>query len=293
VTVSGAGVASTSTNSDTIPITPGTELSLTKANAPNFTQGSTNTWTLTLANGVSGGATYEPITVTDSLPSGYTLANSISSNGSCSSSSAGNVVTVTCTPSTALQPGASMTMQLVVNIPANSPTTVENTATWSGGGASITGTTTGSSNTNTVTVVQVPASVSIVSGSNQNATANTAFTTPLTVLVKDAAGVTIPNQSVTFTAPGSGASGTFSNGTNTIIASTSGAGTVSEAFTANGNTGGPYSVPATAGSVSASPAVSLTNAIGTCTTANPNPNPNPASFAAVGDFNDDCRSDIL
>ncbi|MGD0368276.1 MAG: FG-GAP-like repeat-containing protein [Acidobacteriaceae bacterium] len=293
VTVSGAGVASTSSNSDTIPITPGTELSLTKSNAPNFTQGSTNTWTLTLANGVSGGATYEPITVTDSLPSGYTLANSISSNGSCSSSSAGNVVTVTCTPSTALQPGASMTMQLVVNIPANSPTTVENTATWSGGGASITGTTTGSSNTNTVTVVQVPASVSIVSGSNQNATANTAFTTPLTVLVKDAAGVTIPNQSVTFTAPGSGASGTFSNGTNTIIASTSGAGTVSEAFTANGNTGGPYSVTATAGSVSASPAFSLTNAIGTCTTANPNPNPNPASFAAVGDFNDDCRSDIL
>ena len=34
-------------------------------------------------------------------------------------------------------------------------------------------------------------------------------------------------------------------------------------------------------------------AIGSCTTANPNPNPNPESFAAVGDFNGDCRSDIL
>jgi hypothetical protein len=31
----------------------------------------------------------------------------------------------------------------------------------------------------------------------------------------------------------------------------------------------------------------------TCTTANPNPNPNPESFAAVGDFNGDCKSDIL
>jgi sugar lactone lactonase YvrE len=30
-----------------------------------------------------------------------------------------------------------------------------------------------------------------------------------------------------------------------------------------------------------------------CTTSNPNPNPNPASFAAVGDFNGDCKSDIL
>ncbi|MFZ0689830.1 MAG: FG-GAP-like repeat-containing protein [Acidobacteriaceae bacterium] len=39
--------------------------------------------------------------------------------------------------------------------------------------------------------------------------------------------------------------------------------------------------------------VTVTQAIGTCTTSNPNPNPNPQSFAAVGDFNGDCRSDIL
>ncbi|MGA9984537.1 MAG: Ig-like domain repeat protein, partial [Acidobacteriaceae bacterium] len=39
--------------------------------------------------------------------------------------------------------------------------------------------------------------------------------------------------------------------------------------------------------------VAVSQAIGSCTTANPNPNPNPVSFAAVGDFNGDCRSDIL
>ncbi len=39
--------------------------------------------------------------------------------------------------------------------------------------------------------------------------------------------------------------------------------------------------------------VTVVQAIGSCTTANPNPNPNPASFAAVGDFNGDCKSDIL
>jgi uncharacterized membrane protein len=39
--------------------------------------------------------------------------------------------------------------------------------------------------------------------------------------------------------------------------------------------------------------VMVTQAIESCTTANPNPNPNPASFAAVADFNGDCKSDIL
>ena len=40
-------------------------------------------------------------------------------------------------------------------------------------------------------------------------------------------------------------------------------------------------------------AVTVVQAIGSCSTPNPNPNPNPQSFAAVGDFNGDCRSDIL
>ena len=39
--------------------------------------------------------------------------------------------------------------------------------------------------------------------------------------------------------------------------------------------------------------VTVVQAIGSCSTANPNPNPNPASFAAVRDFNGDCKSDIL
>ncbi len=32
---------------------------------------------------------------------------------------------------------------------------------------------------------------------------------------------------------------------------------------------------------------------GLCTSLNPNPNPNPASFASPGDFNGDCKSDIV
>ena len=37
----------------------------------------------------------------------------------------------------------------------------------------------------------------------------------------------------------------------------------------------------------------LAPAIGTCANPNPNPNPNPAAFANPGDFNGDCKSDIL
>ncbi len=36
-----------------------------------------------------------------------------------------------------------------------------------------------------------------------------------------------------------------------------------------------------------------TRSFAACTTANPNHNPNPAAFAATGDFNGDCKSDIL
>jgi hypothetical protein len=105
----------------------------------------------------------------------------------------------------------------------------------------------------------VPASVTITAGGTQSAPINTAFGTALTVVVKDAGGVTIPSQSVTFTAPSSGASGTFSNSSNTITGNTNGSGQLSETFTANGTAGGPYSVTAKAGSVSASPAFALTN----------------------------------
>ena len=40
-------------------------------------------------------------------------------------------------------------------------------------------------------------------------------------------------------------------------------------------------------------AYSVPSGASPCTTANPNPNPNPAAFASQGDFNGDCKSDIL
>jgi predicted outer membrane repeat protein len=91
--------------------------------------------------------------------------------------------------------------------------------------------------------VSVPASIAANAGATpQSAFINTGFANALAVTVLDAANVAVPNANVTFTAPASGASGTFSNNTNTITVATNGSGIASAAITANGTTGGPYNV---------------------------------------------------
>src|ERR1700726_1979138 len=94
----------------------------------------------------------------------------------------------------------------------------------------------------------------------QSATINTAFANALAVTVKDASSNPISGVSVTFTAPGSGASGTFSNNTATITVATNASGVASAPFTANATAGGPYTVTAAAAGL---PTVnfSLTNAV--------------------------------
>jgi len=46
-------------------------------------------------------------------------------------------------------------------------------------------------------------------------------------------------------------------------------------------------------SATGSAPVTVVNSTLPCANPNPNPNPNPASFANPGDFNGDCKSDIL
>ena len=120
-----------------------------------------------------------------------------------------------------------------------------------------------SSTSTTVTVTAgAAATVAMQAGSPQSATVNTAFTTTLTAKVTDSFGNVVPAVSVTFTAPGTGASGKFVNTTVTTSATTNGAGiATATAFTAN-TTAGAYTVSATAsGATSAS--FTLTNNPGT------------------------------
>src|SRR5665213_265544 len=81
----------------------------------------------------------------------------------------------------------------------------------------------------------------------QSTAISTAFTNPLAVTVKDAGGNPVNNVNVTFTAPGTGASGIFSNSTATITVATNISGVASASFTANATAGGPYNVAASSG----------------------------------------------
>ena len=59
-------------------------------------------------------------------------------------------------------------------------------------------------------------SITVASGSGQSATVNTAFANPLVATVTDQYGNLVSGASVTFTAPGANASGTFTKIATTV-----------------------------------------------------------------------------
>lgn len=213
-------------------------LSIAKTHTGNFIQGQTAEWDVTVSNSASGTTTTAPITVSDTLPTGYTLS-SYSSTGSDYTCTGTGTAAVSCTTSSVIAGGGSLTIQLMVAVPLNSPTSVSNTAlAWGGGDVTHTSQGTAASGTDAnVPVSQVPASLTINGSSTQSAAAGTAFGS-LAVTVKDANGVPIPNYNgVVFTATtGShGGTGTFaSNGTGTVSIATDSSGIADPGtFTAN------------------------------------------------------------
>jgi uncharacterized repeat protein (TIGR01451 family) len=101
--------------------------------------------------------------------------------------------------------------------------------------------------------------ISISGGSGQSAAVGTAFAGPLQALVKNSGGNAVPNASVTFTAPSSGASATFANGLASYTTATNSSGiATSLTLTANA-TAGSYSVTAAVAGVTATASFSLTN----------------------------------
>jgi hypothetical protein len=96
-----------------------------------------------------------------------------------------------------------------------------------------------------------PTGVSVTSGDGQVTTIGTAFANALVALVVDAFGNPIAGQTVTFTAPESGATGTFENGQNTATTDVDGHAR-STTFTANAVVGSYTVVASLAGASSAS-----------------------------------------
>jgi hypothetical protein len=105
-----------------------------------------------------------------------------------------------------------------------------------------------------------PASISAAAGATpQSATVNTAFSTALQAVVKDASNNPLSGVTVTFAAPATGASGSFS-GSAIVTTNASGIATA-PAFTANGVAGG-YTVTASVTGVATKASFSLTNLAG-------------------------------
>jgi len=112
-------------------------------------------------------------------------------------------------------------------------------------------------------VAVTPTSITATSGGGQSAFVLTAFANPLVATVLGANSVPAPGVSVVFTAPASGVSGTFANGTNTETDMTNASGVAtSSVFTANGLVGGPYDVTAAVTGVTPSATFEETNTVG-------------------------------
>ncbi len=103
--------------------------------------------------------------------------------------------------------------------------------------------------------------ITATSGTPQTAALNTAFTNPLVVTVKDASNNPISGITVTFTAPASGAGGSFAGTGTTATAVTSNSGiATSPVFTANGAAGS-YNVAATVAGAATAANFALTNSV--------------------------------
>ncbi len=104
----------------------------------------------------------------------------------------------------------------------------------------------------------VPASITAAGGTPQSATVNTPFGTALQAVVKDASNNLLSGVMVTFSAPSTGATASFSgSSTATAVTNSSGIATA-PALTANGQTGS-YTVTANVAGVTSPASFSLTN----------------------------------
>lgn len=106
------------------------------------------------------------------------------------------------------------------------------------------------------------ATIAATNGTPQSAQTGTAFSSPLVAAVLDSASNPVAGVVVTFSAPTTGASGTFANGTTTEMDTTDASGmATSSTFTANATAGGPYTVTASIAALPATASFSLTNRV--------------------------------
>ena len=242
ITASGTGYASASSN---ITVTAGPPAQISSSGTPQSTAIST------------AFATPLSVTIKDSLGNPVSGA-SVTFAGPAAAGAPG-ITQASTTATTNTSGTASVT--LTANGVSGGPYTVTATA------GSLT------TNFSLTNLAGKPSSINLAasnSGSGQSAQILTAFANRLLAVVKDASGNVVPQAVVTFSAPTTGASGTFAGGATTATATTDSTGTAtSPVFTANGTVSPlsgssqtPYTVQATVSGVSTSAKFSLTNLAG-------------------------------
>jgi len=128
-----------------------------------------------------------------------------------------------------------------------------------GGPYMVTATVSGGTTAADFSLTNLADQVTSTTGPSQSAAINTAFAAPLAATVVSGQNP-VSGAAVTFTAPATGASGTFANGTNTETDTTNASGVAtSTTFTANAIIGGPYIVTATVSAGTTTEDFSLTN----------------------------------
>lgn len=142
----------------TIPLP---DLTIAKTAGGTFSQGQVGaTYALTVSN-AGAAPSFGVVTVTDTLPASLTATGIAGSGWSCT------LATLTCTRSDALAQGASYPpITLTVNVAADAPASIVNTAQVSGGGETNTGNNTGSVTT-TVTAIPDLTIVKVANGTFQ------------------------------------------------------------------------------------------------------------------------------
>jgi uncharacterized protein (TIGR03437 family) len=168
-------------------------LTVRSTHTANFVFGQSGTYTLSVTNAISAGATSGAVTVTNLLPAGLTVRSISGSGWTCSGSS--------CTRSDALSGGASYPpITVTVNVSATALAQVTNQVSVSGGGAA----TTGSADLTLIVARQItgvvngasfagapsPGSVATIFGGGLASASESAATVPLPVSVAGS-GVTI------------------------------------------------------------------------------------------------------
>ncbi len=157
-------------------------------------------------------------------------------------------VTVTFTPPASSASGTFTTSATAVTGSNGQATSNAYTAnTIAGGPYNVVASATGASSVSfpeTNTAKTTGDTLTATSGSGQSATVGTAFTNPLVATDTDQYGNQVSGVTVTFTPPGSGASGTFTTSSTAVTGSNGQA--TSNTYTANTTAGGPYSVVASA-----------------------------------------------